>query len=43
MNKPEHSEFAYIIAGGGMAGLSLAYYLSKSSLGDLPILIIDQL
>lgn len=42
MNKPVHSQFAFIIAGGGMAGLSLAYYLSKSSLGDLPILIIDQ-
>jgi lycopene beta-cyclase len=42
MNKPVQSQFAFIIAGGGMAGLSLAYYLSKSSLGDLPILIIDQ-
>jgi lycopene beta-cyclase len=42
MNRPKQSEFAYIIAGGGMAGLSLAYYLSKSALGDLPILIIDQ-
>ncbi len=42
MNKPVQSQFAFIIAGGGMAGLSLAYYLSKSSLGDVPILIIDQ-
>jgi lycopene beta-cyclase len=42
MNKPLQSQFAFIIAGGGMAGLSLAYYLSKSSLGDVPILIIDQ-
>jgi len=42
MNKPVQSQFAFIIAGGGMAGLSMAYYLSKSSLGDLPILIIDQ-
>lgn len=42
MKKPSQTDFAYIIAGGGMAGLSLAYYLSKSILGDLPILIIDQ-
>jgi lycopene beta-cyclase len=42
MNKPLQSQFAFIIAGGGMAGLSLAYYLSKSQLGDLPILVIDQ-
>jgi lycopene beta-cyclase len=42
MTKPVQSQFALIIAGGGMAGLSLAYYLSKSSLGDLPTLIIDQ-
>jgi lycopene beta-cyclase len=42
MNRPVQSQFAFIIAGGGMAGLSLAYYLSKSSLGVVPILIIDQ-
>lgn len=31
-----------IIAGGGAAGLSLAYYLSMSSLSDHQILIIDK-
>lgn len=36
------NEFDYIIAGGGMAGLSLAYYLSKSSLTSKNILIIDE-
>ncbi len=33
----------YIIAGGGMAGLSLAYYLNESrSLRDKKVLIIDR-
>lgn len=34
--------YQYIIAGGGMAGLSLAFYLDKSSLRDKKILIIDR-
>ncbi|WP_266367640.1 lycopene cyclase family protein [Tellurirhabdus rosea] len=34
--------YDFIIAGGGMAGLSLAYYLSKSQLRDRSILIIDR-
>jgi lycopene beta-cyclase len=33
--------FDYIICGGGMAGLSLAYYLKNSSLSDKSILIIE--
>lgn len=33
--------FDFIIAGGGLAGLSLAYYLSKSELQKLDVLIID--
>lgn len=36
------STYDFIIAGGGLAGLSLAYYLSQSSLGNAKILIIDQ-
>lgn len=35
-------EFDYIIAGGGMAGLALAFYLSESRLRDKRILIIDR-
>lgn len=31
-----------IIAGGGAAGLSLAYYLSRSSLGAKSVLIVDK-
>lgn len=34
--------FDYIIAGGGMAGLSLAFYLNESILGDKKVLIIDR-
>jgi lycopene beta-cyclase len=34
--------YDYILAGGGMAGLSLAYYIAKSSLGSRRILIIDR-
>ncbi|RYU92964.1 lycopene cyclase [Emticicia agri] len=33
--------YDYIICGGGMAGLSLAYYLKKSKLADKSILIIE--
>ena len=34
--------FDYIIAGGGMAGLSLAFYLNESGLRDKKTLIIDR-
>jgi lycopene beta-cyclase len=37
-----NTDFDYIIAGGGCAGLSLAYCLSKSSLSNKKILIIDK-
>lgn len=33
--------YDYIICGGGMAGLSLAYYLKKSKLADKRVLIIE--
>jgi lycopene beta-cyclase len=36
------NSYDYIIAGGGMAGLSLAFYLNQSSLRDKSILIIDR-
>jgi lycopene beta-cyclase len=36
------NEYDYIICGGGMAGLSLAYLLSYSYLSDKRILIIDK-
>ncbi|MFD1820310.1 lycopene beta-cyclase [Pseudarcicella hirudinis] len=35
-------EYDFIISGGGMAGLSLAYYLHQSSLRDNSVLIIDR-
>ena len=35
-------KYDFIIAGGGMAGLSLAYYLTQSSLCDRSILILDR-
>jgi lycopene beta-cyclase len=35
-------KYDFIIAGGGMAGLSLAYYLSQSPLHDRSILILDR-
>ena len=37
-----NTNFDYIIAGGGCAGLSLAYCLSKSSLSNQKILIVDK-
>ena len=37
----ENNIFDYIICGGGMSGLSLAYQLSLSTLSDKKILIID--
>jgi lycopene beta-cyclase len=36
------ADFDYIIAGAGCAGLSLAYLLSKSTLADKKILLIDK-
>lgn len=42
-NSTLKNHYDYIIAGGGMAGLSLAYYLTKSEfLQDKSILIIDK-
>ncbi len=35
-------KYDYIFAGGGMAGLSMAYYLNNSSLRNKSILIIDR-
>lgn len=35
-------KYDFIIAGGGMAGLSLAYHLSQSPLRDRSILILDK-
>lgn len=35
-------KYDFIIAGGGMAGLSLAYYLNNSTLRDKSILILDR-
>ena len=40
--KNNQNTYQYIIAGGGMAGLSLAFYLNKSTLRDKKILIIDR-
>lgn len=42
LNGVGKSEYDYIIAGGGMAGLSLAFYLHESSLRDKKILVIDR-
>jgi lycopene beta-cyclase len=39
---PAYREYDFILAGGGMAGLSFAYYLSQSSLSSRRILIIDR-
>ncbi|MBO0950637.1 lycopene cyclase family protein [Fibrella forsythiae] len=35
-------KYDYVIAGGGMSGLSLAYYLTLSPLRDRSVLIIDK-
>ncbi|MEZ0539012.1 lycopene cyclase family protein [Fibrella arboris] len=35
-------KYDYVIAGGGMAGLSLAYYLTLSNLRNRSVLIIDK-
>lgn len=35
-------KYDFIIAGGGAAGLSLAYYISQSSLGDRRVAIVDK-
>ena len=35
-------KYDYVIAGGGMAGLSLAWYLTQSPLRDRSVLIIDK-
>ena len=39
---PAYREYDFILAGGGMAGLSFAYYLAQSSLSSRRILIIDR-
>lgn len=36
-------QYDFIFAGGGLAGLSLAYHLSQSDLRDRSILVVDQL
>lgn len=41
-NQNIQNSYDYIIAGGGMAGLSLAFYLNQSSLRNKSILIIDR-
>lgn len=41
-NQNPSNTYNYIIAGGGMAGLSLAFYLNQSTLRDKSILIIDR-
>ncbi|PWK26732.1 lycopene beta-cyclase [Arcicella aurantiaca] len=41
-NQNSPNTYDYIIAGGGMAGLSLAFYLNQSSLRNKSILIIDR-
>lgn len=38
----EQNSFEYIFAGGGMSGLSLAFYLNESNLRNKKILIIDR-
>ncbi|MGI8468484.1 MAG: lycopene cyclase family protein [Pyrinomonadaceae bacterium] len=37
-----NNEYDYIIAGGGMAGLSLVFYLNESLLRDKKILVVDR-
>jgi lycopene beta-cyclase len=36
------SHYDFILAGGGLAGLSLAYHLVRSPLRDRPILVVDR-
>ena len=36
------AQYDFVIAGGGLSGLSLAYHLAHSPLGDKSILIVDQ-
>lgn len=40
--RPITERYDFIIAGGGLAGLSLAYYLAHSPQGHKSILIVDQ-
>jgi lycopene beta-cyclase len=42
MSQENQLTYTYILAGGGMAGLSLAYYLNQSNVPFESILIIDQ-
>jgi lycopene beta-cyclase len=42
MEFPIEYKYDFILAGGGMAALSLAYYLNNSTLRNKSILIIDQ-
>lgn len=42
LKKVAQNSFDYIIAGGGMAGLSLAFYLNESVLRERKILVIDR-
>ena len=39
---PAYREYDFILAGGGMAGLSFAYYFAKSNLSSRRVLIIDR-
>jgi lycopene beta-cyclase len=39
---PAYRKYDFILAGGGMAGLSFAYYLAQSSLSNDRILIVDR-
>jgi lycopene beta-cyclase len=40
--RPVLPAYDFVIAGGGLSGLSLAYHLAHSPLGDRRILIVDQ-
>jgi lycopene beta-cyclase len=42
MSQEKQLTYTYVLAGGGMAGLSLAYYLNQSNVPFESILIIDQ-
>jgi lycopene beta-cyclase len=39
---PEMTDYDFILAGGGLAGLSLAYHLINSPLRDRTILVVDK-